>query len=102
MIFSGSDSVRVKTMCKPAKYPGFTGVDVSGGIDLYLSNGPESVSITSTTEVRDHIVTEVVHGVLQNTSGERLESRWDNGKMKAYVSIDKIKSWKQPEAETFS
>src|ERR1700712_1725218 len=32
---------------------GFHGVDVSGGIDLYLSDGPESVAISaSSTDVR--------------------------------------------------
>ncbi len=81
-------------MRKPEKYPGFTGVDVSGGIDLYLSSGPASVSISaSTTEIRDHIVTEVVHGVLRISPGEKLESGdRGNSKMKAYVSLNKLKS----------
>ena len=72
---------------------GFTGVDVSGGIDLYLSNGPESVSVSaSTSEVRDHIVTEVVHGVLRIHLQDKWNSGWGNSKMKAYVSISKLKS----------
>jgi Putative auto-transporter adhesin, head GIN domain len=75
------------------KVPEFTGVDVSGGIDLYLSSGPESVSISaSSTEIRDHIVTEVVHGVLRIHLQEDWNPGWGNSKMKAYVSIDKIKS----------
>ena len=32
---------------------GFHGVDVSGGIDLYLSYGTESVAISASTEVRE-------------------------------------------------
>ena len=72
---------------------GFHGVDVSGGIDLYLSNGPESVAISaSSTEVRDHIVSEVVGGILRI----HMESNWfnsmDNVKVKAYVSLNNLKN----------
>src|SRR5258705_10366910 len=72
---------------------GFHGVDVSGGIDLYLSYGPESVAISASTEVRDHIVTEVVGGILRI----HLEDNWwshdrDGGKMKADVSLKNLKS----------
>ena len=51
---------------------GFHGVDVSGGIDLYLSYGPESVAISASTEVRDHIVTEVEGWHPADTYGEKL------------------------------
>jgi len=71
---------------------GFHGVDVSGGIDLYLSTGPESVAVSaSSTELRDHVVTEVVGGVLQI----HMESNWSHnldGKIKAYVSISNLKN----------
>jgi hypothetical protein len=72
---------------------GFHGVEVSGGIDLYLSSGPESVAISaSSTEVRDHIVTEVVGGILRI----HMESNWsnslDNVKVKAYVSLNNLKN----------
>src|SRR5450755_3858581 len=75
------------------KVSGYTGVDVSGGIDLYLNSGPESVSISATnTTVRDHIVTEVINGILRI----HLENNWNPGsgnpKMKAYVSIISLKS----------
>ena len=69
---------------------GFHGVDVSGGIDLYLSNGPESVAISaSSADVRDHVVTEVVGGILQI----HMERNWSHntGKIKAYVSISNLK-----------
>jgi len=72
---------------------GFHGVDVSGGIDLYLSSGPESVAISaSSSDVRDHIITEVVGGILRI----HMESNWGHnmeiGKMKAYVSLSNLKS----------
>jgi hypothetical protein len=71
---------------------GFHGVDVSGGIDLYLSSGPESVAISaSSTEVRDHVVTEVVGGILRI----HMEDNWSHdieGKIKAYVSLTNLKT----------
>ena len=72
---------------------GFHGVDVSGGIDLYLSNGPESVSISaSSNSVRDHIRTEVENGILHIY----MEKNWvrgiGSGHMKAYVSLTDLKS----------
>lgn len=71
---------------------GFHGVDVSGGIDLYLSSGPESVAISaSSAEVRDHIVTEVVGGILR-IHMERDWSHHIDGKIKAYVSISNLKT----------
>lgn len=71
---------------------GFHGVDVSGGIDLYLSSGPESVAISASgTEVRDHVVTEVVGGILRI----HMENNWSHNldsKIKAYVSISNLKN----------
>jgi hypothetical protein len=69
----------------------FHGVEVSGGIDLYLSQGPASVAITAASDnIRRHMITEVVGGILRI----RLESDWqpdvNNPKMKAYVSIPNI------------
>jgi hypothetical protein len=87
--YSQSDDKNLQTR----KVTGFTGVDVSGGIDLYLSSGAESVSVSaSTTIVRDHMVTEVVDGLLRI----HLEKNWNPGpgnpKMKAYVSMRDVKS----------
>jgi hypothetical protein len=72
---------------------GFHGVDVSGGIDLYLSSGPESVAVSSSsTDVRDHMVTEVVKGILRI----HMQNNWNNNnsssKMKAFVSVENLKS----------
>jgi hypothetical protein len=72
---------------------GFQGIEVSGGIDLYLSSGPESVAVSaSSTSVRDHIITEVVHGVLRIHMEKNWLHNFANPKMKAYVSITKLKS----------
>ncbi len=74
------------------KVSGFTGVEVSHGIDLYLSNGPESVSVSaSTSEIRDHIITEVVHGVLRIYLEDNFNRESGNTQMKAYVSLNNLK-----------
>jgi hypothetical protein len=76
---------------------GFHAIEVSGGIDLFLSNGDEAVAISANNkEVRDRIVTEVKDGVL------KIYFDWKKGlkfnfkggsNMKAYVSfktLDKL------------
>jgi hypothetical protein len=68
--------------------PAFHGVEVSGGVDLYISSGPASVSVSAAnTNIRDHMVTEVVHGILRI----HLENNWrpgvSNPKMNAYVTV---------------
>lgn len=77
----------------------FHGIEVSGGIDLYLSQGEESVAVSaSEVKFRDRIRTEVKDGILKiwfeykENSNIRIE--WGNRKMKAYVSfktIDKLR-----------
>src|SRR5215210_1554209 len=48
------------------KVSSFTGVSVSGGIDLYLSQGDEAVVVSAAkSEWRDKIKTEVVDGILK-------------------------------------
>src|SRR4249919_1489636 len=45
---------------------GFHGIRVSGGIDLYLSQGPEAVAISaSSAEYREKIQTVVENGILK-------------------------------------
>jgi hypothetical protein len=72
-------------------------IEVSGGIDLYLSYGDESVAVSaSEIKYRDNIITEVKDGVLkiwydQKKNGINVE--WGNRKLKAYVSyknLDKL------------
>jgi len=70
---------------------GFHAIEVSGGIDLYLSQGEEAVAVSaSRTEDRDRIITEVKNGVLKiwydHKTGIRID--WNvNRKLKAYVSV---------------
>ena len=70
---------------------GFHAIEVSGGIDLYLSQGEEAVAVSaSKDEYRDKIITEVKNGVLkiwyEYKSGVRID--WNvNRKLKAYVSV---------------
>jgi hypothetical protein len=72
---------------------GFTGVSVSGGIDLYLSGGQESVSVSaSSSSVRDHIKSEVKEGILNIYLEKNSSWQLGNPKMKAFVSIPDLKS----------
>jgi hypothetical protein len=76
---------------EPRNVSGFHAIEVSGGIDLFLSNGDEAVAISADNkEVRDRIVTEVKDGVL------KIYFDWKKGfkfnlkggrHMKAYVSF---------------
>jgi len=72
---------------------GFHAIEVSGGIDLYLSQGMEAVAVSAAKdEYRDKIITEVKDGVLKIyvewKNNVRLD--WGNHKMKAYVSFKNI------------
>ena len=73
---------------------GFHAIDISGGIDLYLSKGPESVAVSaSSSSVRDHIMTKVEDGTLHIYFEDK---DWHFGigsnHMKAFVSLPEIKS----------
>jgi len=72
---------------------GFHSIDVSGGIDLYLSQGQEAVAVSAAdAKFREKIKTEVKDGVLkiwyQHNSNMRLD--WGNRKLKAYVSFKNL------------
>ena len=72
---------------------GFHAIEVSGGIDLYLSQGEEAVAVSaSKEEYRAKIKTEVKDGVLKIwyewTSNLRMD--WTNRKLKAYVSFKNL------------
>jgi hypothetical protein len=79
---------------EPRNVGSFTGIDVSGGIDLFISHGDEAVVVSaSRTEVRDRIKTEVRNGILRIW----YDSKWSvtingNRNMKAYVSYKTLKS----------
>ena len=72
---------------------GFHAIEVSGGIDLYLSQGNEGVAVSaSKTEYRDKIKTEVKNGVLKiwYEWNSNIRFDWSNKKLKAYVSFKDI------------
>jgi hypothetical protein len=70
---------------------GFHGIEISSGIDLYLTqSGDEAVAVSaSSSSDRDRIRTEVENGVLKiymNNDGFRWGARGDRKFLKAYVS----------------
>jgi hypothetical protein len=72
---------------------GFHSIDVSGGIDVYLSQGQEAVAVSAAdAKSREKIKTEVKNGVLkiwyEHNSNMRLD--WGNRKLKAYVSFKNL------------
>lgn len=73
---------------------GYHAIQISGGIDLYLSQGDQETVAVSAAEVkyRDRIKTEVVNGVLKiwYDYDRSLKMDWGNRKMKAYVSVKDI------------
>ncbi len=72
---------------------GFHAIEVSGGIDLYLSQGDEAVAISaSKDEYRDKIITEVKDGVLKIWFDWKSNIRidWSNRKLRAYVSFKNL------------
>jgi Putative auto-transporter adhesin, head GIN domain len=72
---------------------GFHGIDVGGGIDLFLSSGDEAVAVSAgNDEVRDRIKTEVKDGILKiwYEWDRKLRIDWKNKKMKAYVSYKQL------------
>lgn len=71
---------------------GFHAVEVSGGIDLYLTPGNEETVAVSTSDlrVRDHIRTDVENGVLKIYLDNR-DGKWNtHKKMRAYVSFKQL------------
>ncbi|NCI50169.1 DUF2807 domain-containing protein [Sediminibacterium roseum] len=80
-------------VARPAK--GFHAVEMSDGIDLYLTQGSEeAVAVSaSSSEYRDKIVVEVVNGVLKiyfDRGSNGWNFNWGNRKLKAYVSVKSI------------
>lgn len=79
---------------EPRKTGSFTGIDVSGGIDIYISAGDEAVVVSaSKSEYRERIKTEVENGILKIW----YDGKWGvnmsgNKNLKAYVSYKTLKS----------
>ena len=85
-------SIAQKTINDPnaatRNVPSFHAVEVSSGIDLYLTQGNEAVAVSATSEdARNKIVTKVDNGVLKIYYEHGLNFDWGNKKMKAYVSF---------------
>lgn len=72
----------------------FTGIDVSSGIDLYLSSGNEAIAVSaSKQEYRDRIKTEVENGVLKIWYDSKTGISFSGDKrLKAYVSYKALRS----------
>ena len=72
----------------------FSGIEIGGGIDLYLNQGgKETVAVSADDpEVRDKIVTEVKNGILKiYLKQDGWKWSWHNNRhMKAYVSCANI------------
>jgi hypothetical protein len=84
--YSQSDNGR-----ETRKVPSFHGVAVSGGIDLYIGSGPESVSVSaSSDDVRNHMKTEVENGILHIYFDQHWRPGYGGSGMKAYVTLSSI------------
>lgn len=72
---------------------GFHAIVVSGGIDLYLSQGDEAVAVSAAKpEHREKIKTEVKDGILKIWYDWNSAVKFDigNRKLKAYVSVKEL------------
>ncbi|MDB5229840.1 MAG: hypothetical protein JWN76_645 [Chitinophagaceae bacterium] len=69
--------------------PGFSAIEVQGGIDIYLSQGSqEAVAVSaSRPEYRDKIRSEVKNGVLHLWYEDKSWFGPENRKLKAYVTV---------------
>lgn len=77
------------------KVAGFSGIEVSGAIDLYISQGKEEAVAISAgdPELTDRIRTEVKDNVLHiyfEGKGLSWQSKWSNNKFKAYVTFKEL------------
>jgi len=76
----------------------FHGISVSGGIDVFLSQGEEALAVSaSEAKYRDRIVTEVKDGILniRFDNDGNFRFGWGDHKLKVYVSfknLDRIKA----------
>jgi hypothetical protein len=79
---------------EPRSVGSFTGISVSGGIDLYISSGNEALAVSaSKPEYRDRIKTEVENGILKIWYDSKLGISISGDKrLKAYVSYKTLRS----------
>ena len=72
----------------------FTGISVSGGVDVFISEGTEAVAVSaSKPEYRDRIKAEVENGILKIWYDSKSGISFSGNKnLKAYVSYKTLKS----------
>lgn len=72
----------------------FSGIKVSGGIDVYLSQGNDySLAVSAVDEkFRDNIKTEVNNGILVISYNEHFGRNYGNKKLRAYLSFKTLES----------
>jgi len=97
LIAFAATSIAQKTINDPnaekRNVSGFHAIEVSGGIDLYLSQGNEAVAVSaSKMEYREKILTKVENGVLKIWYDWKngLKVDWGSRKLKAYVSFKNL------------
>jgi hypothetical protein len=88
--FAQDNTINEANATKRSLSGSFTGISVSSGIDLYLSQGNEESLAVSASEQKylDRLITEVVNGTLKiyfDNKGVTWKS--GNKKLKAYVSF---------------
>ncbi|MGZ5286036.1 MAG: head GIN domain-containing protein [Flavisolibacter sp.] len=73
---------------------GYHSIELTGGIDLYLSKGDDAVAVSAKdAETRDHIKTEVKDGVLKiyYDVKEGIKLGFNQKSLRAYVSCNTLK-----------
>lgn len=79
-----------KVVSKERKTASFTGIKVSSGIDVYLTQGnKESITVEADENLHEYIVTEVRNGILHVYSEANIR---DAERKRAYVTMDEISS----------
>ena len=75
----------------------FSSIKISGGIDLYLSEGDEAVAVSASEEkYKNAIKTEITNGLLRiYFDGDKGWNNWKNRHLRVYVSfknLDKVEA----------
>ncbi len=74
----------------------FTGVDIGGGINVYISQGKQQAVAVSADDAKfvSKIITEVKNGVLKIHLESGLWNKWNwgNKKIKAYITVTELNS----------
>lgn len=77
------------------KASGFNAISVSGGIDLYITQGPtESVKIEASADRQNDIVVKVENGTLHIYNDSHFKLNWGRIIMKAHVTVPTLTSVK--------